>query len=422
MLECKDSFQPGCASFSELDRQIVGSGLLSFQRSALTTARLSKTEKLATLTKTPTKFFPMRILLLLTSVFDLIGGVHTFNRALIKATDDIASVFGLDVTVFSLLDEEVPRQAAANYMSSGHIRYKGFKGNRTKFAAAALLTGWKADRAVFGHVNFSPLACAMPKPVKSVVVHGIDVWKPLGTLQRLGVSQMREILSVSEYTQQALVRFNGIPPVRFCLLPDTLDPFYSKTAVKIRSKKELGLPQGHMMLTVTRLGGTEGYKRVDLVIKAMPTILQNVSDAFYVVVGDGADRFRLEKLGRETGVGDKLFFAGFVPDELLPSYYAACDLFVLPSLKEGFGIVFLEAMFHSKACIGARAGGIPEVVKDGETGLLAERDSVDSFAQCVLRLLRNGQERDAMGRRGKERLEQEFSYGKFRARLERLLC
>ena len=164
------------------------------------------------------------------------------------------------------------------------------------------------------------------------------------------------------------------------------------------------------------------YKRIDLVIKAMPAILHHVPDAFFVVVGHGGDRPRLEKLAQETSVADRVVFTGFVADELLPSYYDACDLFVLPSLKEGFGIVFLEAMYHAKACVGAIAGGIPEVVKDGGTGLLAKPDSVDSFVQCVVRLLGNDQERDAMGRRGKERLEREFSYEKFRARLERVLC
>ena len=364
----------------------------------------------------------MRILLLLTSVFGLTGGVHTFNRALIKAIDDLASDFGLEVTVFSLLDREVPFQAAADYMPSGHTRYRGFKGNKAEFAAATLLAGWQANRVVFGHVNFSALACGMPKPIKSLVVHGIDVWRSLPSLQKLGISQMRQILSVSEYTQEALVHFNGMPPVQFRLLPDTLDPFYSKMADKIRPAKELGLPRGHIMLAVTRLMSTEEYKRIDLVIKAMPAILHHVPDAFFVVVGHGADRSRLEKLAQETGVADRVAFTGFVADDLLPSYYDACDLFVLPSLKEGFGIVFLEAMYHAKACIGAIAGGIPEVIKDGETGLLAKPDSVDSFVQCVLRLLGNGQERDTMGRRGKERLEREFSYEKFRARVEMVLC
>ena len=364
----------------------------------------------------------MRILLLLTSVFGLTGGVHTFNRALIKATDDLASDFGLEITVFSLLDGEVPFQAAADYMSSGRTRYRGFKGNKTEFAVATFLAGWRADRVLFGHVNFSSLACGMPKPIKSLVVHGIDVWRPLPSLQKLGISQMREILSVSEYTQEALVHFNGMPPVQFRLLPDTLDPFYSRMADSIRSPKELGLPRGHMMLAVTRLMSTEEYKRIDLVIRAMPAILNDVPDAFFVVVGHGEDRSRLENLAQDMRVADRVVFTGFVADELLPSYYAACDLFVLPSLKEGFGIVFLEAMYHAKACVGAIAGGIPEVVEDGGTGLLAKPDSVDSFVRCVLRLLGNGQERDAMGRRGKERLEREFSYDKFRARLDRVLC
>jgi len=176
------------------------------------------------------------------------------------------------------------------------------------------------------------------------------------------------------------------------------------------------------MLAVTRLAITEHYKRIDLVIKAMPAISNHIPDAFCVVVGQGEDRPRLEKLAQDANVADRVVFTGFVADELLPSYYDACDLFVLPSLKEGFGIVFLEAMSHAKACVGALAGGIPEVIKDRETGLLAKPDSVDSFVECVVRLLSNGQERDVMGRRGKERLEREFAYEKFRARLERVLC
>jgi len=364
----------------------------------------------------------MKILLLLTSVFRSIGGVHTFNRALIKATDDLAEGLGLEVTVFSLLDDEVPTPAMAIYFASGQTRYRGFKGNKAAFAAATLWTGWRADRVVFGHVNFSALACAMPKPVKSLVIHGIDVWRLLPRLQKLGISQMRDIISVSGYTQEAFIHFNGMPPVQFRLLPDTLDPFYSHLSGKIRSAEELGLPRGQMMLAVTRLAATEDYKKIDLVIHSMPAILDRIPDAFFVVVGRGGDRSRLEKLAKETGVAGRVIFAGFIEDELLPSYYNACDLFVMPSTKEGFGIVFLEAMYHGKACVGVMAGGVPEVIEDKQTGLLAEPSSVDSFAQCVVRLLGNRQEREAMGRRGQERLERHFSYEKFRDRLEMMIC
>src|ERR1700688_293880 len=132
----------------------------------------------------------MKILLLLTSVFRSIGGVHTFNRALIKTTDDLAEGLGLEVTVFSLLDDEVPTPAMAIYFASGQTRYRGFKGNKAAFAAATLWTGWRADRVVFGHVNFSALACAMPKPVKSLVIHGIDFWGLLQPLRKWGFSKL----------------------------------------------------------------------------------------------------------------------------------------------------------------------------------------------------------------------------------------
>ena len=364
----------------------------------------------------------MKILLLVTSVFDLTGGVHSFNRALIKAFDDLAGRFDLNVTVLSFLDGDARKEQTADYMSSGRIRYRGFKGNKAGFVTAALGEACTAERVVFGHVNFSLLACGMPTSFKSLVVHGIDVWKPLSVFQKLGISQMCQILSVSEYTQSAFVHFNGMPPVRFRFLPNTLDPFYSRKALRISPASELGLPSGRMLLTVTRMARTEEYKKIDLVIQSMPFILRHIPDAFFVVVGNGDDRSRLEKLAQETGVADSVIFAGFVADQLLSSYYQACDLFVLPSTKEGFGIVFLEAMYHAKACVGVTAGGVDEVILDGETGLLAEPSSIESFVECVVRLLGNSQERDAMGHCGKSRLEREFSYEKFRARVETILC
>jgi len=73
-----------------------------------------------------------------------------------------------------------------------------------------------------------------------------------------------------------------------------------------------------------------------------------------VVVGNGADKQRLEEIARDAGVSGKVVFAGRVSDDLLASYYQTCDVFVLPSLKEGFGIVFIEAMYYSNSCVGAK--------------------------------------------------------------------
>jgi len=107
----------------------------------------------------------------------------------------------------------------------------------------------------------------------------------------------------------------------------------------------------------------------------------------------------------------------------LPSYYESCDLFVLPSTKEGFGIVFLEAMYHSKACIGARAGGVPEVIRDGDTGILVDPSKLATeVPEAILRLLNDPALCKTMGERGRKELESNFSFSRFRDRLEQVLC
>jgi glycosyltransferase involved in cell wall biosynthesis len=107
----------------------------------------------------------------------------------------------------------------------------------------------------------------------------------------------------------------------------------------------------------------------------------------------------------------------------LPSYYENCDLFVLPSTREGFGIVFLEAMHHGKACIGARAGGVPEVIRDGATGVLVDPSKLATqVPEAILRLLNDPALRKNMGANGRAHLDANFSFDRFRDRLEQILC
>jgi glycosyltransferase involved in cell wall biosynthesis len=363
---------------------------------------------------------PARILVLISSAFNQAGGIHTFNRALIKALDEVSAERNWQVSILSILDAENP-PAASQYAASGSTRFQGFQGNRRRFAIAALRAGRNMDKVIFGHVNVASLALGIKTASASLIVHGIEVWRKLPFLQRLGISRMQEILSVSRYTQNAFVRFNGMPPARFQVLPDTLDPFYSKMAATCRSREQLGLPPGRMLLSVGRLSLADRYKKIDLAIQAMPEVLKSAPDAFYVIVGEGEDRARLQNQVKTAGLCDKVKFTGSVPSEILPSYYQACDVFLLPSLKEGFGIVFLEAMYHSKACVAARAGGSPEVIEDGETGLLAEPDDVSSLARCLGRVLADDSLRQAMGRRGRERLERKFRFPVFRQSLAQML-
>jgi phosphatidylinositol alpha-1,6-mannosyltransferase len=120
------------------------------------------------------------------------------------------------------------------------------------------------------------------------------------------------------------------------------------------------------------------------------------------------------------GLADRVIFTGTVPAADLPHYYQSCELFVLPSVKKGFGIVFLEGMYYAKACVGTNAVRIPEVIVDSETGLIRDMVTPPDIARCVIPLLRNRRTGRA-GPQGRERLERKFSFSAFRSRLEAIV-
>src|SRR5205807_6434682 len=123
------------------------------------------------------------------------------------------------------------------------------------------------------------------------------------------------------------------------------------------------------------------------------------------------------RLAEGVGVGSHVHFAGYVPDPELPAYYEACDVFAMPSFGEGFGLVYLEAMFHAKPCLAGNRDAAPEVVRQGETGLLVEPGNVAQVEQALIRLLEDRAFAVQLGRAGRARLEEEFTYERFRQRL-----
>lgn len=366
----------------------------------------------------------MRLVVLLGDMFDAIGGIQTFNRCLVKALDELAQKYGWEVTVLAMNDSG-RSELMSRYMNPARTHYRGFSSRRGRFVLSALRQATKADITLFGHVHLAPLVRALrltrPGAQNFLVVYGLDVTKALPFLRRGGAALMTRIISISAFTAREMQRWNRIPQDRFVLLPCTLDPVYASEPVS-GSRRDLGLREGKMILTVSRLDARDGFKGVDTMIHAMPRVLSQIPNAFYVVVGDGTDRMRLHSLAEALGVADHVLFAGYVPSQLLPSYYQQCDVFVLVSTGEGFGIVFLEAMRFGKPCVGARAGAIPEVVEEGLTGFLVEPGDTRGLADAMVSLLQDNVLHAKMGLAGRERLEQEFSFDSFRARLETVLC
>ena len=172
------------------------------------------------------------------------------------------------------------------------------------------------------------------------------------------------------------------------------------------------------ILTVSRLFAEERMKGVDHSITALASLADRYPGLIYNIVGKGSDKPRLIEEAKRLGLADRVIFLQDLTDAELAEHYKRCDIFLLPSGQEGFGIVFLEAMRFSKPCIGGNAGGTPEVIEDGRTGLLVPYGDPVALEAAIDKLLSNPELREEMGRRGRERLEQHFTFEQFRRRLE----
>jgi len=160
-----------------------------------------------------------------------------------------------------------------------------------------------------------------------------------------------------------------------------------------------------ILLSVGRL---RYYKGLDDLIRALPQI----SNAKYVIVGDGPLYDEWKQLARSMGVADRVFFAGEVSDLELPYYYAACDLFVLPAnaRAEAFGTVIVEALAAGKPVVSTEVGtGTSWVNIHGQTGLVVPPQDPSALAAAINRLLNDEQLREQMGHAAQARASEEFT-------------
>jgi phosphatidylinositol alpha-1,6-mannosyltransferase len=184
----------------------------------------------------------------------------------------------------------------------------------------------------------------------------------------------------------------------------------SETARRVRQKHHLDAAP--VLLTVGRLQRRKGQ---DMVVQALPRIRQSIPHVKYVMVGVGEELASLTALAQELGVQDSVVFAGNVPDQELAAYYAASDVFIMPNRQisgdiEGFGIAYLEASAAGKPVIGGKSGGTDDAIVDGVTGIRVDGNSSVEIADAAIDLLSTPDRAKTMGMRGRQRVENEFTW------------
>lgn len=366
------------------------------------------------------------ILLVLSETFRPLGGIPAFNRLLCRACVEYGNSAGLQVGVLSLND----RPGAADWRYLLNADFWG--ASRNKPALVVRYLKWLACRrpevVIAGHVNLAPLLLAACLPRSkchtAVVVHGVEAWRDLSPVRRYGLRRADHVLAVSRFTGDMVMHRHGVAPDRVIWLPDALDPSWLLQAESF-SVATQGAHQNDrlVLLTVGRMDASERYKGVDTVIEALPGLQAMTRQPVeYWVVGDGTDLPRLRALAAIRGVTEQVRFLGRVSPEELARCYAACDIFVMPSRGEGFGIVFLEAMAFGKPVVASTAGACPEVVIDGETGILVDYGDVAGLTAALSRLAAEPDLRRRLGEAGRQRLLAEFTYEHFAHRVGELLA
>jgi glycosyltransferase involved in cell wall biosynthesis len=193
----------------------------------------------------------------------------------------------------------------------------------------------------------------------------------------------------------------GVTAERIVVQHNPVEPFVVPSREEVeRVRAELGLAESEfVVVSVGRLSREKGHREL-LDAAAILRARQPAAAARFIIVGDGPERSALEVRRRELGLEDMIVFAGYRTD--VRPYYALAHALALPSHSEGSPNVVLEAMAAGVAVAATRAGGVPEVVTDGETGLLVDRQDPGAMAEALARLMADPELRRRLARAGQQ--------------------
>lgn len=251
--------------------------------------------------------------------------------------------------------------------------------------AAALLGGRRPRTVLTRRVDFSIFRHSFL---------GLNRWK---------YRSVDRIVAISEAIRDVLLA-DGIDPRRIDLVPSGVDPARFDGVRPVDLRHELGLPPATRL--VANVAHLADHKGQVYLVDAAPRILSACPDAAIIIIGEGELRDPLMARARDLGVAGRVLFPGFRTD--VPGILRGIDIYVMPSHMEGLGTAVLDALCCALPVVAARAGGIPEIVRDRENGLLVPPRDPEALAAAVIGLLRDPALARALAARGPATVRDRF--------------
>jgi L-malate glycosyltransferase len=351
---------------------------------------------------------PIRVLQVITSL-----GIGGAERLVVSAAR------GLSAPRFEhaicCLAERGPLAAEAEAAAVPVFCVDEFPGLRHPFAFARLIRIIRAFRPTIVHTHlqsanlYGRLAARLARvPVVVATEHNVYVGKARRYIlvERFLARITDAMIAVSGPVRQFLSAQLAVPPSTIRIIHNgvALSPPTPQGLAELRERLRTHCAAAIRLGTVASLTAKKGH---EVLLKAVARLSGNGIVCSLVVAGEGPDRRRLELLSEQLGVSTQVHFLGHVPHPA--DVLDAIDVFVLPSLVEGLPLALLEAMYAGRACVATAVGGVPEVIRSGDNGLLVPPGDEVALAEAISTLVRSVDLRRRLGVAARQAIEDGFT-------------
>ncbi len=331
------------------------------------------------------------VLFLTLRVFSATGGIEKVCKVVCKSLNDINDDGGAlgNVKILSMYDSQA--DVDEKYILPN--LFLGFDQKKIRFVKSAILQGRNNKVVILSHINLLSIGFLIKlfSPATRLVLfaHGIEVWGPLSAVRKKMLCKCDRILSVSQFTKDTMMQLYQVGEEKITVLNNCIDPFLPppETGRKDAAlQKKYNFNNGDIVLmTLTRLSSKELYKGYDHVLLSLGFLKEKYPTIKYLIVGryDDKEKERLDLIIQQLSLQDYVAFTGYIPDEQLAKHYRLADIYVMPSKKEGFGIVFIEAMHFGLPVIAGNKDGSVDALCNGKLGILVNPDNQAEINEAI---------------------------------------